>query len=72
MIALRYKGRMYHIEYNPLENYDFSMDRAWYIAKKHPEKKEEFVALQDESYKWCNEKYLGMKYKANTTDEKIN
>lgn len=70
MVVVRYHGKMYHIAKGALETDEKSMDRAWYVAKKEPSKKE-FVETMDESHKWCNEKYLGMKYDAMSGDETV-
>lgn len=66
MFAIRYKGKMYNVRKGVQETDDKACDRAWYIAKREPATKEEFTVVHDESHKWCNEKYLGMKYSETT------
>lgn len=65
MFAIRHKGKMYNIQKGVCETDERACDRAWFIAKRQPASKEEFIAVQDESHRWCNEKYLGMKYSDN-------
>lgn len=65
LVAIRYRGRMLHVPRCAMETDEQSGDRAWFIAKKEPATKQEFVTYMDESYKWVNEKYLGMKYAEN-------
>lgn len=67
-VTVRFKGRMYHIPKAAYETDDRNGDRAWYIAKKEPQTETEFVMADDEGCRWCNEKYLGMKY----SDDKVN
>lgn len=68
MNAIRYKGKMYHVTKGAMETDERSMDRSWYVAKHEPSTKQEFLQLEDESHRWCNEKYMGMKYKDGKED----
>lgn len=62
MFAIRYKGKMYVIRKGPHETDERACDRAWFVAKQEPTNNDELAVAIDESHKWCNEKYLGMKY----------
>ncbi len=68
LVVIRFRGRMYHVPKGIMETDEQSGDRAWYIAKRQPATKQEFVRVKDESHKWCNEKYLRMKYTQTSED----
>lgn len=62
LVTIRYKGKMYHVPNVEYDTDERNGDRAWYVAKKEPKSETEFTSVQDEASRWCNEKYLGMKY----------
>lgn len=62
IVTVRFKGRMYHVPKVLYDTDERNGDRAWYIAKKEPKDDSTYVVLQDEAARWCNEKYMGMKY----------
>tara|TARA_B100001093_G_C26668539_1_gene945121 strand:+ start:89 stop:307 length:219 start_codon:yes stop_codon:yes gene_type:complete len=59
---LEYKGILYTIKKDTSESIDVFLKRAWYIAKKKENCKEDFNKINELSLIWRNHKIYGMEY----------